>query len=106
MINVFDQCLGPYVNTEHIDDIAFRLDLPPQRLLHRVFYVSLLEPYASYSNPDRVDPPHPPPPIELDEGGENHFQLRNCCYLRLHPRMNDIATPSLYIIRIHTYVCT
>ena len=35
--------------------------------LHPVFHVSLLEPYASNSIPDRVVVP-PPPPIELDEG--------------------------------------
>ena len=40
------QRLGPYVNIDQINDIAFCLDLPPYMLLHPMFHISLLEPYA------------------------------------------------------------
>ena len=59
---------GPYLITKQINEVAFHLNLPPHMSIHPVFLVSLLEPYASNSIPDRGVPP--PPPIELDEGFE------------------------------------
>ena len=62
------QRLGPFVISDQINDVTFRLHLPQHMHLHPVFHVSLLEPYASTSIPDRVIPA--PPPIQLAEGPE------------------------------------
>jgi hypothetical protein len=60
--------LGPFRITGKINDVTFRLDLPPQLQIHPVFHCSLLEPYKANTIPDRVTPP--PPPLELDAGPE------------------------------------
>ena len=60
------QRLGPFVISDQVNDVAFRLDLPQYMHLHPVFHVSLLEPYISTLILDRVIPP--PPMIEFVEG--------------------------------------
>ena len=60
--------LGPFRITSKINDVTFRLDLPPHLRIHPVFYSSLLEPYKANTIPDRVTPPLPP--LELDAGPE------------------------------------
>ena len=62
------QHFGPYVISGKINDVTFRLDLPPHMRLHPVFHVSLLEPYTPSSIPGRLTPP--PPPIEVSNGSE------------------------------------
>ena len=62
------QRLGPFIISHQINDVAFRLDLPPHMHLHLVFHVSLLEPYNASSIPDRVV--LPPPPVQLVDGPE------------------------------------
>jgi hypothetical protein len=62
------QRLGPFIISNQINDVAFRLDLPPQMHLHPVFHVSLLEPYMGSSIPNRVV--LPPPPVQLVDGPE------------------------------------
>jgi transposase InsO family protein len=62
------QRFGPYVISGKINDVTFRLDLPPHMRLHPVFHVSLLEPYTSSSIPGRVSTP--PPPVEVSNGSE------------------------------------
>ena len=62
------QRFGPYMITGKINDVAYRLGLPPHMHLHPVFHVSLLEPYTNSSIPGRITPP--PPPIEFLEGRE------------------------------------
>ena len=56
---------GPYLVTKQIIEVAFQPNVPRHMLLHLVFHVSLLEPYASKSIPGLVIPP--PPPIEFEE---------------------------------------
>ena len=60
--------LGPFRITGKVNDVTFRLDLPPHLRIHPVFHSSLLEPYKANTLPDRVTPP--PPPLELDAGPE------------------------------------
>ena len=50
------------------NDVAFRLNLPPQLRIHPVFHSSLLEPYQDSTIPGRIK--QPPPPIELEDGPE------------------------------------
>ena len=58
--------MGPFRIIGKINDVAFRLDLPPQLRIHPVFHSSLLEPY--HEIPGRIT--QPPPPIELEDGPE------------------------------------
>jgi hypothetical protein len=45
------QRLGPFVISDQINEVDFRLDLPQHMHLHPVFHVSLLEPYTITSIP-------------------------------------------------------
>ena len=51
-----------------INDVTFRLDLPPHMHLHPVFHVSPLEPYTTSSITGRLT--SPPPPVEVSDGTE------------------------------------
>ncbi|CAN6712778.1 unnamed protein product [Malus baccata var. baccata] len=54
--------IGPYVITEKIGEVAYRLELPPElSKVHNVFHVSMLRHYIS-------DPSHviPPQPLEIN----------------------------------------
>jgi hypothetical protein len=62
------QRLGPFRISRKINDVAFRLDLPPHLRLHPVFHCSLLEPCATSTIPNRVVPP--PPLVHLADGPE------------------------------------
>ena len=62
------QRFGPYVISGKINDVAFRLDLPPHMCLHLVFHVSLLESYTTSSIPGHVT--SPPPLIQVSDGSE------------------------------------
>ena len=62
------QRLGPFKISTKINDVAFRLDLPPTLRLHPVFHCSLLEPFTPSTLPDRVVPP--PPLVQLADGPE------------------------------------
>ena len=46
------QRLGPFVNSDQIKDVAFRLDHPQHMHLRPVFHLSLLELYLCTSIPD------------------------------------------------------
>ena len=60
--------LGPFRIIGKINDVAFRLDLPPQLRIHLVFHSSLLEPYEDSTILGHIK--QPPPPIELEDGPE------------------------------------
>ena len=54
--------IGPYVITERVGEVAYRLELPPElSKVHDVFHVSMLRHYVS-------DPSHviPPQPLEIN----------------------------------------
>jgi hypothetical protein len=49
--------MGPFKVTKAVGRRAYQIELPPQMRIHRVFYVSLLEPYKSPADPQRrVEP--------------------------------------------------
>ena len=60
------QRLGPFLISARINDVTYRLDLPPSLRLHLVFHCSLLEPCAASTIPNRVTPP--PPSVQLLDG--------------------------------------
>ncbi|CAN6712610.1 unnamed protein product [Malus baccata var. baccata] len=50
--------IGPYVITERVGEVAYRLELPPElSKVHNVFHVSMLRHYIS--DPSHVIPPQP-----------------------------------------------
>jgi hypothetical protein len=57
--------LGPFCIIGKINDVTFRLDLPPQLQIHPMFHSFLLEPYQENTIPGRII--QPPPRIELED---------------------------------------
>ncbi|MEN9524269.1 MAG: hypothetical protein RL536_338 [Candidatus Parcubacteria bacterium] len=55
---------GPFKIIQKINDVAFRLDLPPTWKIHNVFHISLLEPSPVDPFPEQVSIPPPPEEIE------------------------------------------
>ncbi|XP_068317376.1 uncharacterized protein [Pyrus communis] len=50
--------IGPYMVTERVSEVAYRLELPPKLArVHNVFHVSMLRHYVA--DPSRVIPPQP-----------------------------------------------
>lgn len=74
--------LGPFVVTKQVNEVAYRLDLPPSMKIHPVFHVSLLEPYKESTFPGRLQVP--PPPIEID--GEEEFEVSEILDSRINRR--------------------
>lgn len=62
---LYPKFLGPFTITQIVNDVAYRLDLPPTMKIHPVFHVSLLRPYHSTGT---VHPP--PPPLDIDNEAE------------------------------------
>jgi hypothetical protein len=59
--------LGPFLVVKQINNITFRLELPPSMKIHPVFHISLLEPYQESSISGRFQVPLPPIEIERQE---------------------------------------
>jgi hypothetical protein len=57
--------IGPFEITGKINEVAYRLNLPPPLKVHNVFHVSLLEEYKTREEGGTV---HPPPLPELIDG--------------------------------------
>jgi hypothetical protein len=64
---LFPRWLGPFRVTEIINDVAYRLDLPPSMKIHNVFHVALLKPYV-YGK-------RTPPPVPIEVRGELEFEV-------------------------------
>jgi hypothetical protein len=60
--------LGPFSIVKQMNDVVFRLELPPSMKVHSVFHVSLLEPYKESSLSGRFQVP--PPLVEIEEQEE------------------------------------
>ena len=63
--------LGPFSIIKQVNEVAYRLELPPSMKIHPVFHVSLLEPYKDSTIHGRLQAP--PPPIEVD--GAEEFEV-------------------------------
>lgn len=68
--------IGPFRVEKAVGPVAYRLDLPANMRIHKVFHVLLLKPYRSDG---RVQPP--PLLVELEDGSE-WFQVERVCMHR------------------------
>ncbi|KAH7288883.1 hypothetical protein KP509_31G048300 [Ceratopteris richardii] len=68
------QRFGPFVMLAKINQVTFKLQLPSTMRIHRVFHVSMLEPYQI--SPLRRERPSPSPPIEIDDHEEFEVEHR------------------------------
>ncbi|KAH7420357.1 hypothetical protein KP509_13G003300 [Ceratopteris richardii] len=62
------QRFGPFTILAKINPATFKLHLKNTMRIHRVFHVSMLEPYQI--SPLRGERPSPSPPIEIDDHEE------------------------------------
>lgn len=62
---LYPRFLGPFPVTHVVNDVAYRLELPPSMKIHPVLHVSLLKPYHSSGTVQ------PPPPLTID--GEDEY---------------------------------
>jgi len=60
--------LGPYKVIEHVNDLTYRLKLPPSMCQHPVFHVNRLSPW--HGNNINGSRPPPPPPITIEDETE------------------------------------
>ena len=60
--------LGSFSVSKQINDVVFRLELPPSIKIHLVFHISLLEPYKESSIPSKFQ--IPPFLVEIEEQEE------------------------------------
>ena len=75
--------LGPYEIISQVGSHSFALRLPEAlRAVHPVFHVSMLEPAASSSIPNRTK--EPPPPVEVD--GEIEYEIAEILDTKLDRR--------------------
>ena len=75
--------LGPYEIIAQVGSHSFTLRLPEAlRAVHPVFHVSMMEPAASSSIPNRTE--EPPPPVEVD--GEIEYEIAEILDTKLDRR--------------------
>ncbi len=66
--------IGPFKIQRQINEVTYRLQLPPRYRIHPTFHVSLLKPCSSLT-PDQRELDEPPPPEILDQ--PSVYQVRN-----------------------------
>jgi len=59
---LYPKFVGPFLVVQKVNDVAFKLELPPSMHVHNVFHVSLLKQYQEDPNTS------PPPPPEVIDG--------------------------------------
>jgi hypothetical protein len=84
---LFPKFVGPFPIIEKINDVAYRLELPPTMTIHNVFHVSLLKAYRPGSQK--------PPPLPIEIEGELEFEVEK---ILLH-KEKKVGTKSKPIIK-------
>ena len=77
--------LGPFSIIKQVNEVAYRLELPPSMKIHPIFHVSLFELYKDSTIPGRLQAP--PPPIEVD--GAEEFEVSEILDSRINRRKLD-----------------
>ena len=65
------KCLGPFEILEQVNDVSFKLKLPPSMKIHDVFHVSYLEPHVTNTVQGRETVPPLPVVIKSNDGHEH-----------------------------------
>jgi hypothetical protein len=65
--------IGPYPILKKIGSKVYKLELPPSMKIHPVFYLSLLEPAATWNPPIPRYIQPPPPPVIVN--GEDEWEV-------------------------------
>jgi hypothetical protein len=63
--------LGPFLVVKQINDVAFRLELPPSMKIHPIFHVFLLEAYKESSIPGIFHVPS----LSVEIEGQEEFEV-------------------------------
>jgi hypothetical protein len=81
--------VGPFKVQKHVNEVAYKLELPPSLKIHPVFHVSLLKPYQQGG---RVQPPPVPEIIE----GELEYEVETVMAhgdIQVRSKRNRARTP-------------
>jgi hypothetical protein len=65
---LYPKFVGPFKVTAQVNDVAYRLELPPSMPINDVFHVCLLKPYQKGTTPT-------PPPIPIVVEGEYEYEV-------------------------------
>ncbi len=65
---LYPKYVGPFTISQKVNDVAYKLDLPPSMPVHPVFHVSLLKAYVAGKIP-------PPPPVPFEVEGELEYEV-------------------------------
>ncbi|KAH7373192.1 hypothetical protein KP509_17G043600 [Ceratopteris richardii] len=94
------QRFGPFTILAKINLVNFKLQLPIMMRIHRVFHVSMLEPYQI--SPLRGERPSPSPPIKIDDHKE--FEVEHVLDSRISQgRLEYLIHWKEYAINDHTW---
>ena len=98
--------IGPYKIIEKINEVAYRLELPPCLKIHNVFHVSLLEEYRTREEGGKI---HPPPLPEIIDGQVEYeveqilLHKYHTVALRKNKRFTKKITELRYLIKWKGY---